>query len=181
MTLVPALAKTAAHVTMLQRSPSYIVGMPSQDPVANLLRRVLPGKLAYAVTRWKNVLLGAFMFWFCRRFPKRAKALILSLVRKELGPDYDVERHFTPHYNPWQQRLCLAPNSDFFKAIKTGQASVVTDHIETFTERGIRLRSGSALEADLIVTGDHHLLDLGRFEGIPIVRLADFLITIPSE
>jgi cation diffusion facilitator CzcD-associated flavoprotein CzcO len=152
VTLVPAMAKTAAHVTMLQRSPSYIVAMPSKDPAANLLRRVLPSKFAYAVTRWKNVLLGAFIFWFCRRFPERAKALILGLVRKELGPDYDVEQHFTPKYNPWQQRLCLAPNSDFFKAIKTGQASVVTGHIETFTERGIRLRSGSELEADLIVT-----------------------------
>jgi cation diffusion facilitator CzcD-associated flavoprotein CzcO len=173
------MAKTAAHVTMLQRSPSYIVAMPSQDPVANQLRRVLPSKLAYAVTRWKNVLLGAFIFWFCRRFPERAKALILGLVRKELGPDYDVEQHFTPKYNPWQQRLCLAPDGDFFKALKTGQASVATDHIETFTQRGIRLRSGDELEADLIVTATGlNLQLLGGLEVMVDGERIDFSKTL---
>lgn len=167
VTLVPAIAKTAAHVTMLQRSPSYIVAIPSEDPVANLLRRVLPSKLAYFVTRWKNVLLGAFIFWFCRRFPERAKSFIIGLVRKELGPDYDIAQHFTPKYNPWQQRLCVAPNGDFFKAIKSDQASVVTDCIETFTERGIRLRSGSELEADLIVMATG--LNLQLLGGLEVV------------
>ena len=179
VTLVPEIAKTAAHVTMLQRSPSYIVSMPSKDPIANLLRRILPSKLAYAVTRWKNVTLGAFIFWFCRRFPERAKALILGLVRKELGPDYDVAQHFTPHYNPWQQRLCLAPNSDFFKAIKTGQASVVTDHIETFTKQGIQLHSGSELEADLIVTATGlNLQLLGGLEVLIDGEQIDFSKTL---
>ena len=152
VTFVPEMAKTAAHVTMLQRSPTYIVSAPSEDRMANWLRRFLPSKLAYGVTRWRNVLLGAYFFWFCRRFPERAKAFILGRVRKELGPDYDVDQHFTPMYNPWQQRLCLVPDSDLFNAIKAGQAAVVTDHIDTFTQRGIRLRSGKELEADLVVT-----------------------------
>lgn len=152
VTLVPEMAKTAAHVTMLQRSPTYIVSAPSEDPMANWLRRFLPSKLAYSVTRWRNVLFGAYVFWFCRRFPERAKAFILGRVRAALGPDYDVEQHFTPTYNPWQQRMCLVPDSDLFNAIKAGQASVVTDHIDTFTQGGLRLRSGKELEADLIVT-----------------------------
>ena len=152
VTLVPEMAKTAAHVTMLQRSPTYIVAMPSEDHVANLLRRFLPNSLVYSLTRWRNVILGACFFWFCRRHPERAKAFILGRVRAALGPDYDVEQHFRPRYNPWQQRLCLAPDNDFFAAIKTGRASVVTDHIASFTERGIRLHSGAEIEADLIVT-----------------------------
>ena len=152
VTLVPEMARRAAHVTMLQRSPSYIFSLPSEDYLANALRRFLPKALVYRLIRWKNVLIGAYFFRFCRRSPERAKAFLLRQVRAALGPDYDVEQHFTPRYNPWQQRLCLVPDSDLFKAIKAGQVSVVTDHIETFTERGIRLRSGGTLEADLVVT-----------------------------
>ena len=152
VTLVPEMAKQAAQVTMLQRSPTYMISLPSEDHLANTLRRFLPSALVYRMIRWKNVLLGAYVFWFCRHSPERAKAFLLRQVRAALGPDYDVEQHFTPHYNPWQQRLCLVPDSDLFKAIKADQVSIVTDHIEAFTEHGIRLRSGTELEADLIVT-----------------------------
>ena len=152
VTLVPELAKQAAHVTMLQRSPSYMLSLPSEDHLANGLRRFLPNPLVYRLIRWKNVLIGAGFFWFCRRSPERARAFLLRQVRTALGPDYDIGQHFTPDYNPWQQRLCLVPDSDLFNAITAGQVSVVTDHIETFTEHGIHLRSGRTLEADLIVT-----------------------------
>ena len=152
VTLVPEMAKTAAHVTMLQRSPTYIVSMPAEDKLANLFRRWLPEKLAYGLTRWKRVLLGAFFFWMSRRNPAGTKARLIDLMRKELGPDYDVGKHFTPSYNPWQQRVCLAPDGNFFAAIRSQRATIVTDHIESLTETGIRLRSGEELEADLIVT-----------------------------
>ena len=152
VTLVPELAKTAAHVTMLQRSPTYVVARPTVDAVANSLRRHLPSSVAYAITRWKQVLLGMYFFHLCRRDPVRAKQLILGGVRRALGPDYDVERHFTPRYKPWEQRLCLAPDGDLFRAINAKRASVVTDHIETFTEQGLKLKSGAEVAADLIVT-----------------------------
>ena len=152
VTLVPAMAGDAAHVTMLQRSPTYVVARPAEDPFANRMRRRLPLKLAYAVTRWKNVLLGMYFYQLCKRKPERAKELILKGVRFLLGPDYDVQKHFTPRYNPWDQRLCLVPDADLFRAIRAKQVSVVTDQIETFTETGIKLRSGEELPADLIVT-----------------------------
>ena len=152
VTLVPELAKDAAHVVMLQRSPTYIVSLPAEDRIANFLRKHLPAKAAYGLTRWKNVLLGMLFYRLCRSRPDLAKRLILRGVRKELGPDFDVEAHFTPRYNPWDQRLCLVPNGDLFAALKERRASVVTDHIETFTEKGLKLRSGRELEADLIVT-----------------------------
>jgi monooxygenase len=152
VTLVPTLAQTAAHVTMLQRSPTYILSLPDQDAIANRLRRWLPAKLAYAITRWKNVLLGMTIFQLCRRAPAFVKEMILKGVKAQLGPGYDVSTHFTPRYQPWDQRLCLVPNGDLFKAIRQGSASVVTDHIETFTEKGLLLKSGAELEADLIVT-----------------------------
>jgi len=152
VTLVPAMADTAAHVTMLQRSPTYVVARPAEDPFANRMRRRLPLKLAYAVTRWKNVLMGMYFYQLCKRKPERAKELILKGVRYLLGPDYDVQKHFTPRYNPWDQRLCLVPDADLFRAIRRKQVSVVTDQIETFTESGIKLRSGDELPADLIVT-----------------------------
>ncbi len=152
VTLVPELAKTAAHVTMLQRSPTYVVARPSQDGMANWLRRWLPAKLAYGITRWKRVLLGMYFFDLCKRKPARAKALLLGGVRAWLGPAFDVAKHFTPRYNPWEQRLCLVPDGDFFKAINANRASVVTDEIETFTETGLKLSSGAEIEADLIVT-----------------------------
>ncbi|MDE2626616.1 MAG: NAD(P)/FAD-dependent oxidoreductase [Burkholderiales bacterium] len=152
VTLVPALAKTAAHVTMLQRSPTYVVARPSEDAMANRLRRLLPARLAYAITRWQRVLLGLYFFNLCRRQPARARQMILAGVRAHLGPGYDVARHFTPRYNPWEQRLCLVPDGDLFEAINAGRASVVTDRIETFTETGLQLASGARLDADLIVT-----------------------------
>jgi monooxygenase len=152
VTLVPEMAKDAAHVTMLQRSPTYVVSRPAQDPVANKLRARLPTKLAYHVIRWRNVLWGMYFFRLCRRDPARAKNLILGGVRLALGPDYDVATHFTPRYNPWTQRLCLVPDGDLFNSIKDGRASVVTNEIDSFTETGIRLKDGSELAADIIVT-----------------------------
>ena len=152
VTLVPAMAQDAAHVVMLQRSPTYIVSRPSEDAFANWTRRNLPAKLAYGITRWRNVLLTMFFYNLARRKPEQFKQSVLGGVRHHLGPDYDVATHFTPTYKPWDQRLCLVPDSDLFHAIKAGKASVVTDHIETITEKGIRLRSGAELEADIIVT-----------------------------
>ena len=152
VTVVPSMAETAAHVTMLQRSPTYVVARPAQDPIANKLRRRLPLKLAYMLTRWKNVLLGMYFYQMCKRKPEKVKSLILGGVRQMLGPDYDVATHFTPKYNPWDQRLCLVPDADLFRAIRKNKASVVTDTIETFTEKGIRLKSGAELEADGVVT-----------------------------
>jgi cation diffusion facilitator CzcD-associated flavoprotein CzcO len=160
VTLVPAMAPEAAHVTMLQRSPTYVVARPAEDSIANRLRRRLPIGLAYGLTRWKNVLLGMYFYQLCKRRPDRAKALILKGVRYFLGPDYDVEKHFTPRYNPWDQRLCLVPDADLFRAIRARQVSVITDQIETFTETGIRLKSGGELEADLIVTATGLALQL---------------------
>ncbi len=160
VTLVPAMAPEAGHVTMLQRSPTYVVARPAEDFIANRLRRRLPIRLAYGLTRWKNVLLGMYFYQLCKRRPDRAKALILKGVRYFLGPDYDIEKHFTPRYNPWDQRLCLVPDADLFRAIRAKQVSVVTDEIETFTETGIRLKSGSELEADLVVTATGLALQL---------------------
>jgi cation diffusion facilitator CzcD-associated flavoprotein CzcO len=152
VTLVPEMAKTAAHVVMLQRSPTYVVSRPAEDRLANWLRRHLPAKLAYAITRWQNVLFGMYFFRLARRYPERAKQRLVQMVQDQLGPAYDVATHFTPRYNPWDQRLCLVPDADLFEAIKSGRASVVTDEIETFTETGIKLKSGATLDADLIVT-----------------------------
>ncbi len=166
VTLVPEMAKTAAHVTMLQRSPTYIISMPGEDRLANWLRRRLPARVAYGVTRWKNVLLGLWFYRFCRRNPKGARALITSWLRNELGPDYDVSTHFNPRYNPWEQRVCLVPDGDLFAAMRQGRASVVTGQIETFTEKGLTLGSGAELEADLIVTATGlNLLLLGGLEA----------------
>jgi cation diffusion facilitator CzcD-associated flavoprotein CzcO len=152
VTLVPALARTAAHVTMLQRSPTYVVSLPERDVIADWMRHRLPARSAYAATRWKNVTLGMAMYAYFRRFPERAKKFLVGQVRKQLGAKVDVGTHFTPSYKPWDQRLCLVPDADLFIALREGRASVVTDHIETFTEKGIKLASGQELEADLIVT-----------------------------
>ncbi len=151
VTLVPEMAKTATHVTMLQRSPTYVVARPSQDGIANGLRRVLPGKLAYSLARWKQVLLTMYFFNLCRRNPGRARQLLLGGVRAALGRDYDIAKHFTPRYNPWEQRLCLVPDGDLFKAIKSQRASVVTDEIDRFTATGLKLKSGSEIETELVV------------------------------
>jgi monooxygenase len=152
VTLVPELAKQAEHVTMLQRSPTYIVSRPRVDRIAKTLRRVLPRKVAYGVTRWKNVLVAMGFFQLSRRAPERVKKLITGAIRKELGASYDVKTHFTPRYDPWDQRLCLVPDGDLFEAIRSGRASVVTGQIESFTRSGVMLRSGEELPADLVVT-----------------------------
>ena len=152
VTLVPAMAETAAHVTMLQRSPTWIVSAPDQDAIANRLRHLLPATWAYRLSRWKNVAFATYFYQLAQRFPDFVKATLIKKVRQELGEDFDVATHFTPRYKPWEQRICLVPNADLFDAIKSGRASVVTDHIETFTEKGIRLKSGKELEADIIVT-----------------------------
>ena len=158
VTLVPAMADKAAHVTMLQRSPTYIVSRPSQDKIANFLRRLLPARAAYALTRWKNVLLGMFFYNLARKRPAVMKRLIAKGVRKELGEE--ALKDFTPEYNPWDQRLCLVPDSDLFRSIREGKASVVTDHIETFTETGLKLKSDERLDADIIVTATGLVLKL---------------------
>ncbi|MDP3870492.1 NAD(P)/FAD-dependent oxidoreductase [Phenylobacterium sp.] len=152
VTLVPEMAKTAAHVTMLQRSPTYVVAAPGEDKQANWLRTKLPAKLAYAITRWRKVLFGMVFYNYARKQPAKVKAGIIEMVRKQMGPDYDVATHFTPTYNPWDQRICLVPDADLFTALKSGKAEVVTDHIETFTEAGIKLKSGKVLEADIVVS-----------------------------
>jgi cation diffusion facilitator CzcD-associated flavoprotein CzcO len=152
VTLVPELAKRAAHVTMLQRSPTYVVSAPARDRIADWLHARIPPDSAHAATRWKNVLLGMGFYTFCRQFPERASKLLIGQVRKQVGQSVDADRHFTPSYNPWDQRLCLVPDGDLFKALRSGRASVVTDEIETFTEEGLRLRSGAQLDADLVVT-----------------------------
>ena len=152
VTLVPAMAKTAANVTMLQRSPTYVVARPEQDAMANFLRRHLPAKLAYNLVRWRNILFGIYFYRLSRRSPERIKKWIAKGVQQALGPEYDIGKHFTPRYNPWDQRMCLVPDGDLFESIKSGKASVVTDGIETITEHGIRLRSGAELPADIIVT-----------------------------
>ncbi len=152
VTLVPEMAKKAAHVTMLQRSPTYVVSRPGVDAIADWLREHLPAKLAYSLVRLKNVSLGMLFYRMTRTQPAKVKAKLLDGVRQHLGPDYDIDKHFNPKYNPWDQRLCLVPDADLFDSIKNGSASVVTDQIETFTATGIKLKSGAELPADIIVT-----------------------------
>ena len=152
VTIIPTMAEEAAHVTMLQRSPTYFLSAPDEDPVGNFLRKFISSKLTYKLVRWKNI---RFQWWFfqkCRKFPKKVKEFLIKQVREALGPNYDIDTHFTPKYNPWDQRLCLVPNGDFFNAINAGKASVITDHIDRFTKKGIKLKSGGEVEADLIVT-----------------------------
>jgi monooxygenase len=165
VTLVPSMAQSAAHVTMLQRSPSYIVSLPAEDPIAGMLRRFLPAKISYPIMRWKNVLLTMLSFQLSRHRPRMMKALVRRGIERQLPAGYDIDTHFKPNYDPWDQRLCLVPNGDLFDAISDGRASVVTDHIDTFTEKGLRLASGAELEADLIVTATGlNLLALGGLQ-----------------
>ena len=152
MTLVPALAGQAEDVVMLQRSPTWVMAGPRRDRIANALRWLLPARWAYALTRWKNTALQQWLYRRSRVAPGKMRAFLLRRVRKALGPDFDVERHFTPSYDPWDQRLCLVPDGDLFDALKGGRARVVTDTIERFTEHGIRLASGEELPADIIVS-----------------------------
>jgi cation diffusion facilitator CzcD-associated flavoprotein CzcO len=152
VTLVPAMAETAAHVTMLQRSPTYIVPVPSEDRIANTLPKLVGRERAYAITRQKNIAKQRAIFKFCKSYPRAARRLIRHLNARQLPKGYPVDEHFKPAYSPWDQRLCAVPDSDMFDAIRDGRASVVTDQIDTFTEHGIKLKSGRELEADIIVT-----------------------------
>jgi cation diffusion facilitator CzcD-associated flavoprotein CzcO len=152
VTLVPAMAETADHVTMLQRTPTYIAARPAGDAVADFLRGKLPPKAAYAILRWKNVLLTMLSYQLSKRKPELMKGLVRKGLQRELPPGYDIDTHFSPPYNPWDQRFCIVPEGDLFRAIRHGRASVVTGHIETFTEKGIRLVGGEELEADVVVT-----------------------------
>ena len=166
VTLVPAMAERAAHVTMLQRSPSYILALPTRDPFAGLLRRLLPTRIAYPVVRWKNVLLTQLFFRLSRRAPGFVRKLIRNGVAARLPDDYPIDTHFSPSYDPWDQRVCLDPDGDLFKAIRDGDASITTDRIENFTENGLRLAAGDELEADLVITATG--LNLLPFGGIEL-------------
>jgi cation diffusion facilitator CzcD-associated flavoprotein CzcO len=171
VTLVPAMAETAGHVTMLQRSPTYVISLPGEDRIANALRRVLPNRWVYAIVRWKNVLLQMASYQLSRRRPKLMKDLIRRAAEKALPPGYDIDRHFNPRYDPWDQRLCLVPDGDLFEAISAGRAEIVTDTIETFTESGVKLDSGEELEADIVITAT----------GLELLFLGGIEVTIDGE
>lgn len=162
VTLVPAMAERAAHVTMVQRSPTYILTLPARDRIADALRRRLPADVAYPLVRWKNVLFGTLTYQVSRRAPKFARKMIRRAAERQLPAGYDIDTHFEPKYDPWDQRMCLAPDGDLFEVVRSGKASIVTDRIETFTEKGLKLASGAELEADIIVTATGlNLLMLG--------------------
>lgn len=165
VTLVPAMAGTAAHVTMLQRSPTYMASRPAADPFTVEVRRKLPESLASRVVRWQSVLKGFWIYQTARRFPGKMKSLLRKGLEAQLPGGFDIDTHFTPRYNPWDQRLCLVPDGDIFTAIRDGDASVVTDHIDSFTQYGIRLRSGETLDADIVVTATGlNMLPVGGIE-----------------
>jgi monooxygenase len=165
VTLVPALADRAASVTMLQRSPSYVLPFPASDPLVGLLGRVLPSRLTYAIVRWRNVKLQTVIWGVSRRWPALMKRLFRTLAQRGLPPGYDVDTHFNPRYDPWDERMCVAADGDLFKAITGGGVTVVTDRIDSFTETGVALASGGRLEADLIVTATGlNLQPLGGIE-----------------
>jgi monooxygenase len=173
VTLVPALAERAAHVTMLQRSPTYITALPDRDPLANALRRWLPARVAAPAVRWFKALTTQAFHQLSRRRPELVKRLLRAGVERQLPPGYDVDTHFTPRYDPWDQRLCLAPNGDFFRAIRDERVTLVTDHVDTFTPTGLRLRSGATLDAEVVITATGlELLFLGGIElsvdGAPV-------------
>ena len=192
VTLMPAMAKTAGHVTILQRSPTYIVSMPEQDAIANRLRRFLPASWAYTISRWKNIAHMMYVYQLAMRRPHFVKNGLMKQIQLALGPDYDVATHFNPRYNPWEQRLCLVPDGDFFRAIRAGRGSMVTGQIEQFTEKGIRLESGEELEADIVVTAtglvlqafggaelevDGHPVELGKklaYKGVMLSGVPNF-------
>jgi cation diffusion facilitator CzcD-associated flavoprotein CzcO len=159
------MAKTAEHVTMLQRSPSYVTTLPAKDPIAQLLRRVLPARLSGPAIRWFKAITTQGMYALSRRRPKLVKWILRKTTQLQLPRGYDIDTHFTPKYNPWDQRLCVVPNGDLFKAIKAGTASVVTDHIDSFMETGVLLQSGTELDADIIITATGlELLFIGGIE-----------------
>jgi cation diffusion facilitator CzcD-associated flavoprotein CzcO len=173
VTMVPAISRTAAHVTMLQRSPSYILSLPTEDPVANLLRRFLPVNAAYHIARWKNIWISIGIYQICRRAPEIARRLLRQAAANTLPRNYEIDTHFNPRYQPWDQRLCIVPDSDLFRSISEGRASVVTGRIDSFTEHGLRLESGEPLEADIIVAATGlQMLALGgvhvAVDGTPV-------------
>lgn len=171
VTLVPSMAETAAHVTMVQRSPTYMVSLPGADAVANALRRVFPEEVVYTLTRWKNVLFGMLVYQMSQRRPELVKRLIKKQLRRELGPDFDIDRHFTPPYNPWDQRMCLVPDGDLFTALREGRASIVTDHIDTFTPTGLKMKSGEHLDADILITAT----------GLDLIALGGASLTVDGQ
>jgi monooxygenase len=165
VTIVPAMADRAEHVTMLQRSPSYIVSLPAEDPIAKVALRVMPTRFAYAFLRWKNALLTQASFHLSHRAPKFMRKLFLRGVQRHLPPGFGLDPHFTPRYGPWTQRVCLVPDGDLFDVLASGDASIATDEIETFTEKGLKLASGDELEADIVITATGlNLLALGGIE-----------------
>jgi cation diffusion facilitator CzcD-associated flavoprotein CzcO len=168
ITIVPAISEKAKHVTMIQRSPTYVVSGPSEDKINKFLRKFLPTKVTYFLIRWKNILWQSFTFSLARKYPERTKNKILDLIKDELGADYDIDKHFTPSYKPWDQRICLVPDSDLFKAIAEKKASVVTDTIDEFQSDGILLNSGEKVKADLIITAT----------GIKLNSLNDISVTL---
>ena len=165
VTLVPAMTDKARHVTMLQRSPSYVINLPKEDVVSNVLRRFLPEKWVYRLARGRNVALQMVFFYLSKAFPDQVRKALLEKARRQLGQGFDM-RHFSPSYKPWDERVCAVPDGDLFKVLRQGKASVVTDHIDTFTETGIRLKSGQMLEADVIITATG--LDLVLFGGMQV-------------
>lgn len=171
VTLVPSLAKRAEKVTMVQRTPSYIVSIPANDPLAPKLKRLLPSRIAHGIIRWKSIGVSTLSYQFARRQPESMKALVRKGLIRALPREYDVDRHFSPPYNPWDQRLCLVPDGDLFAALSTGRAEVVTERIETFTPTGIRLGSGEEIQADIIVTAT----------GLSILALGGMQLTVDGE
>ena len=171
VTLVPALARSAAHVTMLQRSPTYIASLPEKSPVVALLRKLLPAKQAGVAAKWFHALMAQAFYQVSRRYPQLVRRMLLKGLVRQLPPGYDIGTHFTPQYNPWDQRFCLVPNGDLFKSICTGTSSVVTDHIERFTEKGLLLTSGDQLEADIIVTAT----------GLELLFLGGIALSVDGE
>lgn len=195
ITIVPEMAKTAKLVTMLQRSPTYIISLPSVDGISEFLKKIMPGNLAYDITKWKNVLVGLAFYNACKKWPVFMKGAIIKNVKKLLGNSADL-KHFIPTYNPWDQRVCIVPDSDFFRAIKKKKVEVVTDNIEKFTPRGILLKSGKEIEADIIVSAtglvmqllggmnvkmNGKTVDIGKtncYRGVMISDIPNFAITI---
>jgi monooxygenase len=169
VTLIPALVNSGAgHVTMLQRTPTYIGALPDVDPVAEKANKYLPAKVAHVINRWKAIIFSTSQYQLSQRFPKYMRKTLLTMAARRLPQGFDVEKHFGPAYKPWDQRLCLAPNGDLFKTIRKGNADVVTDTIERFTEKGIQLTSGEHLDADIIVTATG--LNIRFFGGAEVLR-----------
>lgn len=178
MTLVPAMAIDVAEITLLQRSPTYVISRPSVDPFAKRMRRIWPKKIAYALTRVENTTRQQELYKLCREAPEGVKSVLIDAVRAELGADFDVDKHFMPTYKPWDQRMCLVPDSDLFVALRSNKAKVVTDTIKTFTETGIQLDSGEHLEADIVVTATGlNLCTLGEMEFVVDSQPVDFAKT----